>query len=436
MKKQGPSAGKKRWIGIAACGVMAAGLSIGAFLLFGERAPTSPLLSTGLQSYADRAYLACSAPAGQSISLSAEWLDHTLQGSAVSAITVTALPPVTEGRLLLGHSEVQLGQTVSRETLSYLTFVPNEGVRESSFSFVPTTAAGTCGYSLRCALSLTDTVNCCPVSSGSVTAVSTHTSILLTGTLIAKDPEGEALRFEILQYPTNGTLALDAETGGFTYTPNADFVGEDSFTWRAQDTRGAFCEPATTSITVRALTTGYLFADVVDCNLQSAAQRMTETGLMGGEATGGKHYFHPDRALTRAAFVAILLKAADVDFPEATETGFGDDAEIPAGMKGAIRYAREQGWLGNDERFRPHEPITRAEAAKIAAAVLQLSAPGYHETVEDFEAIPVDAADALYAIYEGGYITTLANGTIAPLGELTRGDAAKFFARLLGERSA
>ena len=163
---------------------------------------------------------------------------------------------------------------------------------------------------------------------------------------------------------------------------------------------------------------------------------MTETGLMGGEATGGKHYFHPDRALTRAAFVAILMDAADVDFPEATDTGFADDAEIPKGMKGAIKYAKEQGWLGSNERFRPHEPITRAEAAQIAAAVLQLSAPGYHETVEDFESIPVQAADALYAIYEGGYITTLADGSIAPLGELTRGDAARFFAKILDGKSA
>ena len=435
MKKEDLSKGKKRLIAIATCGVVAAGLSVGAFLLFGERNAASSLVSAGLQQFADNAYVACSAPAGQSVSFSAEWLDHSLRGASVTAITVTALPPVTEGRLLLGHGEVQLGQTVTRETLSYLSFVPNENVRESSFEFVPSTVSGACGYSLRCALSLTDTVNCCPTGSGTVTAVSTHETVLLTGTLHAEDPDGDALRFEILDYPTNGTVFLDAATGNFTYTPNTDFVGEDAFTWRAQDVRGAFSEPSATEITVRALTTGYLFADVDSSNLQSAAQRVTETGLMGGEATGGKHYFHPDRALTRAAFVAILLDAADVDFPEATETGFTDDAEIPMGMKGAIRYAKEQGWLGSDERFRPHEPITRAEAAQIAAAVLQLSAPGYHETVEDFEAIPVDAADALYAIYEGGYITTLADGTLAPLGELSRGDAAKFFAKLLDGRS-
>ncbi len=436
MKKLRLSRHKKRVVAIALCGVMAAGASVGAFLLFGEREATSPLVSAGLQQYADDAYLACSAPAGQSVSFTAEWFDTTLQGGAVSAITVTALPPVTEGKLLLGHSEVQQGQVIAREVFSFLSFIPNEGVRESSFEFVPSTESGNCGYSLKCMLSLTDSVNCCPTGSKTVTAVSTHETLTLTGTLSAEDPEGEDLRFEILHYPTNGTIFLDSATGHFSYTPSKDFVGSDTFTWRAQDVRGGFSEPSTTEITVREMTTGYLFADVESSNLQSAALRVTEKGLMGGEAVGGKHYFHPDRALTRAAFVTVLMKAADIDFPEATQTGFADDADIPMGMKGAIKYAKEQGWLGEGDCFRPNDAITRAEAAKIAAAVLQLSAPGYNETVEDFQAIPVDAADALYAIYEGGYITTLSDGTIAPLGELTRGDAAKFFSKILDGKNA
>ena len=327
----------KKVVTIALCGMMAAGVTLGAFLAFGERGAESQLVSAGLQQFADDAYLACAAPAGQSVSFSPEWFDQTLQGGAVSAITVTALPPVTEGVLKLGHGEVATGQVIPRETLSYLCFVPNEGVRESSFEFVPTTVSGNAGYALTCHLSLTEAVNCCPTGTRSVTAVSTHSSLALTGTLTAEDPEGEAMCFEILSYPTNGTLALDAHTGAFCYTPTADFSGSDSFTWRAQDIHGAFSEPSSVEITVRELTVGYLFTDIESSDLQSAALRVTEKGLMGGEAMGGKHYFHPERALTRAAFVAILLDAAEIKAPEAAETGFADDAEIPKGMKGAIR---------------------------------------------------------------------------------------------------
>ena len=422
---------KRKILTLALCGILAAGVTVGAALLFGEKEAASLTVSAGLQHLADDALIACAAPAGQSISFTPEWFDTALGGGAVSAITVTALPPATEGVLRLGHSAVALGQVIPRETISFLSFVPNEGVRESSFSFMPAGLDGGAGYTLRCALSLTDSVNCCPSATKTVTPVSTHSSITLTGTLCAEDPDGDAVRYEIVSYPTGGTLLLDSVSGVFTYTPDSDFTGEDCFTWRAQDVHGGISAPVSVSLTVRALTTGNLFSDIAEGNVQSAALRVRDKGLMTGEELGGKHYFRPDGQLTRAAFVAILLKAADINAPDANETGYTDDADIPAGMKGAIRYAREKGWLGEDTAFRPNDAITRAEAAAIAARVLALDAPGYADTVTDFAAIPVDVADALYAIYEGGYLFTMADGSLAPAGVLTRGDAARFFSRIL-----
>lgn len=422
---------KRRLMTAALCGIAAVGIAVGAFFLFGEKEAHSATVSAGLQQFADDAYLACSAPVGESISFTPEWFDAALQGGSVSAITVTALPPVTEGTLLLGHGEVSVGQVIPRETLGHLSFAAKENVRQSSFEFTPTTISGNTGYSLRCHLSLTDAVNCCPTGSKTVTAVSTHSTLTFNGVLSAEDPEGEALRYEITSYPTSGTLSLDPVTGHFSYLPTGKFNGVDYFCWRAQDIHGGYSQPSTVEITVRELTTGYLFSDIEDSSVHSAALTVAAHGLMGGEANGGKHYFRPHKGLDRAAFVTILLEAAEIDYPDATDTGFADDAEIPKGMKGAIRYAREQGWLGEGDTFRPHDPITRAEAAKIATGVLQLCTPGYSETVRDFATIPVDTADALYAIYEGGYITTMADGTLRPAGELTRGDAAKFFARIL-----
>jgi len=153
--------------------------------------------------------------------------------------------------------------------------------------------------------------------------------------------------------------------------------------------------------------------------------------LLSGEILGGKHYFHPDRTLSRAAFVAILLQAAQIKVEDAEDTGFTDNADIPRGMRGAIKYAKEQGWLGEDTVFRPRDAITRGEAAAIAGKVLGLSAPGYGDTVKDHAGIPVSVVDALYAAYEGGYITTSADGSLLHAEALTRGDAAVFFARVL-----
>lgn len=427
---------KKRSVGILVACAFLLGAAFFVYEVFVDRPPESVTVSAGLQHLADESYVAASAVAGQGVTFTAAWFDTTLGGGAVKSVTVTALPPATEGVLKLGHGEVTVGQSIPRETLSYLSFTPNDGVRKSTFCFVPTLEDGTAGYALTCHMSITDTVNCCPTGTKTATAVSTHESLALTGVLTATDPEGDGLCFEICDYPTNGTVFLDSQTGAFVYTPNADYHGKDSFTWRVQDENGAFAPEATVSITVRELTTGYTFTDMAGDINHTHALRVSERGLLGGEEMGGKHYFHPKKALTRAAFVAILLDAAEIDAPEAESTGYKDDADIPAPMKGAIKYAKEQGWLGEDESFRPNDPITRAEAAEIAAKVLSLSAPQYHETVVDFDAIPVDVADAVYAIYEGGYISTLAEGKLAPMGELTRGDAAKFFAKILDGKEA
>ena len=423
---------KKRIVIPVLCGLLLAGVVAGAWGVLRKTEPQDLVVSGGLQQLADGAYLANAAVAGQEITFTPEWFDNALGGTAVTAVSVTALPPLTEGKLLLGHGDIVPGQSIPRETLSYLRFIPNDGVKNSSFSFVPSLAEGEMGYALTCQLRVTDAVNCCPTGTKAVTAVSTHEALTLSGTLVAKDPEGDALYFEICNYPQNGVISLDSTTGAFSYTPSAGYVGADAFTWRVQDANGAYTEEAAVAITVRALETGYTYTDMEGLADHTHALRCSEAGLLAGEKIGGKHYFHPRHGLTRAAFVTVLLKAAEVELPEGDDaTGYADDAEIPAGMRGAIRYAREKGWLEESECFRPNDVITRAEAAKIAAAVLGLSAPGYHETVADFSAIPVDAADAMYAIYEGGYITTLADGTLSPGGELTRSDAAKFFARIL-----
>ncbi len=48
------------------------------------------------------------------------------------------------------------------------------------------------------------------------------------------DPDGDALTAILDTGPSNGTLNLNAD-GSFTYTPNAEFVGQDTFTYHAND---------------------------------------------------------------------------------------------------------------------------------------------------------------------------------------------------------
>lgn len=70
----------------------------------------------------------------------------------------------------------------------------------------------------------------------------------ISGTLVANDRNGDTLTYAIVTGPANGTVTLGAN-GAYTYTPNANFNGTDSFTFRAND--GSVDGPvATISLTV------------------------------------------------------------------------------------------------------------------------------------------------------------------------------------------
>jgi hypothetical protein len=65
------------------------------------------------------------------------------------------------------------------------------------------------------------------------------------------DPDGDPIEAVKASDPANGTVTLSAD-GSFTYNPDPDFFGTDSFTYRAYDGK-AYSNVATVSITVNAV---------------------------------------------------------------------------------------------------------------------------------------------------------------------------------------
>jgi len=131
-------------------------------------------------------------------------------------------------------------------TAPSLTYTPNAGYAGAdSFTFKANDGTDD---SNTATVSVTVTnVNVPPVSDD--VAVSTLENTPVPVTLVASDADGDALSYVVVSGPANGSLSGTAPD--LTYTPDAGYVGGDSFTYKANDGTDD-SNVATVSITVDA----------------------------------------------------------------------------------------------------------------------------------------------------------------------------------------
>ena len=60
----------------------------------------------------------------------------------------------------------------------------------------------------------------------------------VSGKVTGTDVDGDDLTYVVAEPPKNGTVTIDPDTGDYTYTPNPDFNGDDSFTITVDDGKG------------------------------------------------------------------------------------------------------------------------------------------------------------------------------------------------------
>jgi hypothetical protein len=85
-------------------------------------------------------------------------------------------------------------------------------------------------------------------------SISVDKNKLLDMTLVATDGEGSPVEFALESQPTSGELGnFDANQGTVTYKPSRDYVGQDSFTFKAIDDKGSESNFATVTIDVKAV---------------------------------------------------------------------------------------------------------------------------------------------------------------------------------------
>ena len=153
------------------------------------------------------------------------------------------------------------------------------------------------------------------------------------------DIDGDALISLLAGSPSHGTIAL-ASDGSFTYTPNAGFIGSDSFKYRAHDGLAVSSE-ATVTIDVIAANNGSPNAqdDLYGVDQQSVLHRNALAGVLANDDD-------PDGDALSALLVSgpgngTLALAADGSFTYTPDSGF-------SGSDSFVYRAHDGGLFSND----------------------------------------------------------------------------------------
>ncbi len=394
-------------------------------------------VSNGLYVLASQSEMGKSALVNNKMVFSADDFKKSLNTSEITSITVTELPPVSEGCLCVGDVVVNAGQTISASNLDLLNYRAADSANtQSSFKFKVNGGE----YEITCKLYFLTRENSAPTlnrEEEKIFSVSTHQTVTVYGKVSAYDPDGDEMRYEISSYAKNGIVDIDPCTGEYSYTPIGSYFGEDYFEYVAIDEYGNYSGSRRVNLTVEKLNAQAVYCDMDEHPAHHAALTMAEKGIMNGTAIGSNTYFMPDKSVSRLDFLVMTMHAIGVNETESVfDTGFDDDEQIPSSMKGYVRQAREMGIItgsvnaDGEYLFEPNRAITRAEAALMVSKIVEAPVPTVKPMFSDRNEIPAWAHDAIYSLNSLGILSS-ENGSIAPTSDITRAQVAEMLYALM-----
>ncbi len=249
--------------------------------------------------------------------------------------------------------------------------------------------------------------NGAPVASDNSAITNEDTAVAIT--LVATDPESDPLTYAVVTGPTNGTLSGTAPN--LTYTPNGNYNGSDSFTFKANDSL-LDSNVATISLTVTA---------VNDAPVASNGSAITDEDTP----------------------VTITLVATDSELDPLTyAVVVGPTNGTLSGTAPNLTYTPNGDYNGSDSfTFKANDSLLDSNVATISLTVTAVNdAPvasnGSATTVEDtgvaitLSAVDIDSGSLTYAVVVGPTNGTLSgvapNLTYTPSGDFNGADSFTF----------
>lgn len=349
--------------------------------------------------------------------------DFVSNDAALTGIFVTDVPSATVGKVCYGTRVIRPGDVLPLETLGSLSLSPVcQSDREATLCYLPITENGL-GQAQTVTIGITSGKNNPPIATGQT--LQTYKNIANTGVLGVTDAENDQLTYSLTTAPKRGTVEI-ADDGTFTYTPNKNKVGKDSFAFTATDAAGNTSNEATVQIEILKPIDKLTYGDMHDDPNQFTALWMRSEGLFTGETIGGVTCFGPEKAVSRGEFLVMVSQLTGLKPDDAEQTsGFADEASTPHWMQPYIVSALRAGvisGLSSDEGlvFRPSADLTTAEASVILQNALKLPAAKKAAAFPADAAVPTWAESAVSALSEAGVPVDYAGC----LDAITRRDAA------------
>ncbi len=408
-------------------------LTIGAFGICCYARDNAELLSPALMVIANNTEMIKSEKNGNKIVFSAEDFAAASGDNDFSLLKIESLPEPSSGALMLGGLEVFEGQTISRSSISSLTFLPRAGAMKTGFLF----SIDGEEYAFNCSMYFLSEDNYAPTSAGvdeSFYAIETYKNIAVQGKMRCDDPEGDAVIYEITKNPKKGLVTLkNRSTGEYVYTPTRNFAGKDSFSYVATDKYGNRSAEITVDVWVSISEEGIVFRDMIGDSAHYGAIMLHDEGIMKGSKDEYGDVFLPNMSVYYGDFLAMAVKAAGIKFEESLSDEIGDELKsVPTEYKKAVSVAFNSGMIGKEEVacFDCTRYVTKAEACVIINNLLDISPSKIQPVFSDIDKVPENALDAVCALIDAGLMIT-DNGEVSANESLTRADAAILLSELM-----
>lgn len=259
----------------------------------------------------------------------------------------------------------------------------------------------------------------------------------MEGKLLA---EGTDLVFATVESAKNGTVKiLDNKEGYFEYTPNTDYLGEDSFKFNVYQ-GDVSSEPATVSITVvepPPPEPQSIYTDMDGHWAQSAADLLYERDFVQGETVENQRFFYPDYVMNRLQFVVWANAVFGNTTRTQADTPFTDLVDADAWIKLAAKKAYDSGLVkGSLENgglyFNPNSSLTRMEAITMLHNVINPS-PTKEAGLDftDYDSIPIWGRQIVKDMINIGIVKGYDDGSFKPDAVIQRDEAANLLQKTM-----